>query len=114
MEEKQGVTMFEWKKEKSKGKIKNVADNIKKMVEDLHEKGFVHGDLRPNNIIIDESDAKELSFWIIDFDWAGVVNEARYPLFMNHKGITWPKGAEDGELIMTSHDLEMVSRLYSQ
>jgi hypothetical protein len=43
-------------------------------VSDLQREGFVHGDLRPPNIL-----CRGLDFWIVDFDWGGRVGNARYP-----------------------------------
>ena len=43
----------------------------------LHKAGFVHGDLRSNNICVVSGTVS-----IIDFAWAGIAGEAAYPVFM--------------------------------
>ncbi|CAG8797647.1 3844_t:CDS:2 [Gigaspora margarita] len=60
------------------------------MVEHLHNLEHVHGDLREGNILIHQFENN-------DFD-SGEVGLARYSHFMNHVGIQWPDGAEDGKL----------------
>lgn len=67
----------------------------------LHSKGFCHGDFRPSNIFVTSS--KTIN--IIDYDWAGEIGEAKYPLFMNRVSIEWPDTAEDGEKITEAHDV---------
>ena len=61
---------------------------------------YVHGDLRAQNLLY----SREHGFSIIDFDWSGEVNKARYPANMNHIDITWPAGAEPTRLITVDHD----------
>ena len=45
---------------------------------------------------------------LVDFDWAGVIGEVRYPMNVNNVDIKRPSGAHDNELIMPQHDMEMV------
>lgn len=66
----------------------------------LHSAGFVHGDLRNANVMVDESGR----VCIIDFDWSGEHGKIRYPSVM-HPKIQWPKGAEPNALIEPLHDL---------
>ena len=47
----------------------------------LHDKGFVHGDIRAFNTVFNEEDSEG---YLIDFDYGGRKNEARYP-----KGYRW-------------------------
>ena len=51
-----------------------------------HQDGFVHGDLRPPNIIITNNGPQ-----IIDFDWAGKIGIACYPVDINPE-VDWPEG----------------------
>ena len=81
-----------------------IADKLKK----FHQAGFVHGDIRDTNIMVSNSDEKD--FKIIDFDWAGRVNEARYPSFINRQ-IWRPSGAVDGQPILPAHDLAMLDHI---
>ncbi|KAI6014933.1 hypothetical protein EDC04DRAFT_2608919 [Pisolithus marmoratus] len=47
----------------------------------FHKAGFVHGDIRDTNIMVSKSDNTQ--FRIIDFDWAGIAGEVKYPAFLN-------------------------------
>ena len=48
--------------------------NMDDIVKAFHEHGFVHGDLRPPNSIVDEE-----KLLLIDFDWGGKEGEAKFP-----------------------------------
>jgi len=53
-------------------------------------------------------------FMLLDFDWAGPIGEARYPMNLNRsEGIWRPAGARDGTLILADHDIEMLQRIIS-
>ena len=49
-------------------------EELQELVQSFHDAGFVHGDLREPNILCDGDKLK-----LIDYDWGGVVGEARYP-----------------------------------
>ena len=57
---------------------------ILKDLEKLHNEGYVHGDMRKENLVFSETDDK--AAWIIDFDLAGKVG-SRYPSNYNHCNI---------------------------
>ena len=114
MEYVKGKTMYEWILDAKSESISKVVERITTEIKALHSLNYVHGDLRSNNIIIGEQITNELQFWIIDFDWAGIVYHTHYPLFMNHKDINWPVGAEDGKIITFEHDLIMAKRLLNK
>ena len=75
----------------------------------LHERGYVHGDIRRPNILIGADNAVKL----VDFDWAGKIREARYPphVNLNLDGLDRPDWVEGEKLITVEHDLEMVKLL---
>lgn len=75
----------------------------------LHDQNLCHGDFRHTNILVRDSG----KVCVLDYEWAGVVGQTRYPLYMNHEHITWPGGAADGELIMKDHDTYWVQQLAS-
>lgn len=50
---------------------------------------------------------------VLDFDWAGKVNEACYPYFLNNLDIAWPDGASDGLLITKEHDKYWMEEYFS-
>lgn len=60
---------------------------------ELHQRGFVHGDIRPTNIMVKKSG--ESGIMLLDFDWAGAIGEARYPMNVNMQDIQRPEGAVD-------------------
>jgi serine/threonine protein kinase len=51
---------------------------IREKVASLHQAGFVHGDIRTTNIMVKKSG--EEGILLIDFDWAGVIGDVRYPM----------------------------------
>ena len=68
-------------------------------------KNYVHGDLRlPNLIISDETE----DIMLLDFDWAGVADQVKYPDNLNIFDIKWPHGVCAGAKIMKKHDEEML------
>jgi len=87
------------------GKLGNMAGAVRKelekIVDCLQERGMVHADLRPKNIMakVDEQHRITISedepiLSVIDFDLAGMVDEACYPPFLNPQ-VPWPTGTED-------------------
>jgi serine/threonine protein kinase len=86
---------------------------VRRVVEELHTGGFVHGDVRDTNILIDrESIADDVKVHIIDFDWAGPVGTNNYPMGVNRRTIKRPDGAQDWKPITKEHDIEMISNLF--
>ena len=51
---------------------------LKMAVEVMHAKNFVHGDLRPQNILVVDNKVR-----LLDFDWAENEGTARYPKSQN-------------------------------
>ena len=49
------------------------------------------------------------SFLFIDFDWSGRNQEVVYPSFLNTTEVDRPEGADDGEPILSFHDVKMLS-----
>jgi serine/threonine protein kinase len=91
-----------------------VKSKIRDIVQKLHDNGFVHGDIRENNILVDPetlASKDDCAVHLIDFDWAGKDQEVRYLGRVNTLTVRRPNGVSDGELITKSHDMEMVSLL---
>ena len=87
---------------------------VSEVVQKLHDAGFVHGDIRPLNILVDcrtltSKDGIKIHF--IDFDWAGRQGEAVYPIRVNRVTVWRPEGASDGKPILVEHDMAMVNSL---
>lgn len=77
----------------------------------FHEAGFVHGDMRQQNIMFGSLPGQEAkSFFILDFDWAGKENQVRYPISINMDGnIKWPVGVCPRGIISSDHDTHWLS-----
>ncbi|KAJ8503372.1 hypothetical protein ONZ45_g10917 [Pleurotus djamor] len=78
---------------------------------------MVHGDLRPNNIMIKLGEDTDnmpvvsegvVQLRVVDFDWAGDVGRARYPPQRNEdiEGLKWP--GRPGNLIDAGDDVRVV------
>lgn len=77
-----------------KNKLKNALDS-------LHKEGFVHGDVRCGNIMYCH---RTQAIALVDFDWAGAIGKATYPLAMN-RDVPRVDGVRPGVLIEEQHDL---------
>ena len=99
----------------TKDQQEKIRQKVEKTLQVLHDAGFVHGDVRSTNILIDleslDSDDVEIHF--VDFDWAGRIGEAKYPNDINRITVKRPEGAEGGKLITVEHDKTMVSYLFN-
>ena len=88
--------------------LPSVAESLRNAVRTLHDKDFVFGDLREPNVLV----TKEGRVQLIDFDWCGRVEEARYPYDIvmtgNHG---WHADVQPGGLIAKEHDAHMFKRL---
>jgi hypothetical protein len=85
---------------------------VSEAVQKLHDAGFVHGDIRPPNVLVDcrvptSKDGIKIHF--IDFDWAGRQGEAVYPMRVNTVTVWRPEGASDGKPILVEHGMAIVN-----
>jgi len=83
---------------------------VRESVTKLHQAGFVHGDIRNTNIMVKKNGSPGIM--LVDFDWAGVIGDVRYPMNVNDVDIKRPYGACDNELIMAQHDMLMVDFMF--
>eukprot|EP00727_Mastigamoeba_balamuthi_P012342 m51a1_g7730 hypothetical protein (612) ;mRNA; f:159789-161883 len=88
-------------------------ESLVKAVQLLHKSGFVHGDLRPPNVLGRRNSEGMVDAIVVDFDWAGRDGAALYPPFMNHELISWADGVSDSQPMKREHDEVMVRRLVS-
>ena len=88
-------------------KHEKVFASLTNIVNTMHAHGYIHGDLREENIMVDEDD---LSVFLIDFDWSGKEGIARYPLQLNPQ-IKWEPSVKPNGLILKSHDLHLLRLL---
>ncbi|KAL5468668.1 hypothetical protein EMCRGX_G029768 [Ephydatia muelleri] len=80
---------------------------VRAAIKILHENGYVHGDLRLSNMFSCTNTESRIA--VIDYDWAGKANEAKYPLWMN-PACNWPQGASCGGIITVDHDNYWIDR----
>jgi len=77
-------------------------------LEELHEKGFVHGDIRSFNTVFGES---EDDGWLIDFDFGGRAGETVYPKGYRMALEDGHRLGESEEEIRKWHDWHALMRL---
>ena len=100
----------------SKAEQEKVAYKVRFIVQLLHNRGFVHGNIRDSKILVNgaslESDNVEVH--LIGFNWAGCCGEVKFPVGMGHGTLRRPEGVEarGGEVITEQHDNKMVSYLF--
>lgn len=84
-----------------------VIKNAKELCNKMHKLGYVHGDLRTPNILVNNKSGR---VWLVDFDHAGKYQETKYPLFLN-PDIKWPDNAKAGALVEPEHDMYWIEQL---
>jgi serine/threonine protein kinase len=91
--------------------VADVRNAVKESLAHLHQAGFVHGDIRPPNIVVVDGEGPVgPRTRIIDFDWAGLVGEAVYPL--NISDVFYQVlQVQELDRITAEHDLKMADRL---
>ena len=85
-------------------------DRVMSAVQRMHDAGFVHGDLRDINILVDVT-ADNDDVKIVDWDWAGHWGSVKYPISIN---LEVPRAAavKGGVTIDMAHDLETVHLIF--
>jgi serine/threonine protein kinase len=80
-------------------------------LQDLHEKGFCHGDIRASNIVFGESRSM-----LIDFDFGGKEKEKKYPEGFNRNIYDGKrhKNAKAGEKLRKEHDWYAMAAVMKQ
>lgn len=76
-----------------------VKQSLMQVLELMETNSYVHGDLRPQNIIV-----RENKVYVIDFDWAGNEGEATYPPTLNVSENDWAQGVMPEGQIKKEHD----------
>jgi len=93
--------------------LKPLEEAVTALIDDLHNEGYVHGDLRDVNLFVrHDAQDKTKDFMLIDFDWAGEVHKTCYPRLVNREMVRRPSGTQDGMAILKDHDLEMLHFLF--
>jgi serine/threonine protein kinase len=93
---------------KTKTLTTEVKSELRRALRLLHDNGLVFGDLRPPNVMITKKTVK-----LIDFDWAGVAEQVRYPHLLS-PAVAWPKDVKALDPIKMNHDLEMLDKLFAR
>ncbi|CAG8838437.1 38653_t:CDS:2, partial [Gigaspora margarita] len=83
---------------------------VKNAVKLFHDSGYVHGDLRDENIMAKYKNG-EIDIKFVDFDWAGREGEAKYPESLNPT-INWHLDVGWHKLIKREHDNHLVDNIY--
>lgn len=82
----------------------------------LHQNGFVHGDIRDSNILVDSGSlaSDNVKLHLIDFDWAGRAEQVKYPMGVNTVSVQRPAEVKYNALITKEHDIQMVKNLFGK
>ncbi|KAI0291519.1 hypothetical protein B0F90DRAFT_1956242 [Multifurca ochricompacta] len=85
--------------------------DVKAAISILHDANLVFGDMRRPNILVKEEKDRSRAL-LIDFEWVGEADQARYPPLLNDSGeIEWAEGVRPHELMRKQHDLDMIDLL---
>ena len=114
MEYIEGKTLHECNSTLKDSQKDAIKVKLKAAVQRMKNKNYVHGDLRLPNIMIKDSevDSEFPTPIILDFDWAGIDGEVKYPVNLNNV-VDWPDTAKSGLPILNSHDMYMVENLFT-
>ena len=92
-----------------------VFEDVQSAIKLLHSEGLVFGDLRlPNIVCVSRASASasgentRMGAMLVDFDWVGKADEARYPAVLNDDLGCWAAGVERGGIMRKEHDLYML------
>ncbi|KAL0224621.1 hypothetical protein RCL1_002533 [Eukaryota sp. TZLM3-RCL] len=84
-----------------------VSKQTRVALEILHGSNFVHADYRPTNWFWNGNTDH---FLVIDFEFSGIHEQDRYPLFINVNNVTFHKDVGPLELLSKSHDLDLLEK----
>ena len=83
-------------------------NELKEVLQVLSSANFVHGDLRPQNILV----TGDQHVCVIDFDWAGLAGEAHYPSDINlDPSCGWHQDVAPCGLINVEHDTFQIEKM---
>ncbi|KAG9042304.1 hypothetical protein FS837_011030 [Tulasnella sp. UAMH 9824] len=91
-----------------------IGNTLSRVLAVMEEAAAVHGDLRPNNLMLEvdcdyipvsSGEEQGVNLKVVDFDWAGESGYVYYPLHRN-EDITWPEAP--GMPIIVGHDRALV------
>ena len=89
-------------------------ENLERRVTDaaqrMHRAGFMHGDLRDTNILVDVT-SNNNGVRIVDWDWAGRSGDVKYPTSINFQ-VPRAAAARGNVDIVQAHDMETVHLIF--
>ncbi|KAF9260227.1 hypothetical protein L218DRAFT_962843 [Marasmius fiardii PR-910] len=89
-------------------------DEVRRAMNEFHELGYVHGDMRESNVFLRQSQSEGGDRWecqLLDMDWAGRAGEAKYPAGVYHTVAVWrPGNYLDQQEITVQHDRDTLER----
>ena len=87
---------------------KPVKEALKYALDTMHKEDYVHGDVRPQNILV----VNDSRVCLLDFDWAGKKDTVRYPVALNmSRSSVWHPDVKPGGLITKEHDLYQLEQI---
>lgn len=94
-------------------KMPHLIQQAKQLLDDAHAVSVsglpaVHGDARPENIMVHVLEQEVLQLKLIDMDWAGAAGRVVYPVLLNTKNIAWPEGVGPGKVLEQKHDRDLL------
>ncbi|KAL0227545.1 hypothetical protein RCL1_003689 [Eukaryota sp. TZLM3-RCL] len=86
-----------------------ITEQLQQLKKILFESGYVHGDVRSPNIIVNTISKK---IYLLDFDWGVPVESpvALYPSDLN-ENITWPEGVQRWSKMTREHDQKNIDTM---
>ncbi|KAF9262767.1 hypothetical protein L218DRAFT_1077693 [Marasmius fiardii PR-910] len=85
--------------------------NIKSALEVLHQNNIVFGDVRLQNVMVEEKAGGGLRGYLVDFDGCGTHEEARYPVFLAHILLFQEAGMKPNGIMKKEHDIKLLAEL---
>jgi hypothetical protein len=98
------ISLEEYARQHDQDVLPRINGQMDRIFEAMEKEELVHGDFRPNNIMVREGKLG-LEMKLVDFDWAGTSGEVNYP-FRRNENISWPAAA--GEPIVIGHDRQLL------
>lgn len=79
--------------------------DLTRLMEEFHEQGLVHGDLRDANFIVPT--ARPNKIMLIDFDWGGEAGKVHFPTWLLNEELM--NGRMESLVITKEHDIRVLT-----
>ncbi|KAF9265045.1 hypothetical protein L218DRAFT_1076036 [Marasmius fiardii PR-910] len=90
---------------------RSVYYDIQKALEILHQRKIVFGDVRLQNVMVQEEQGGRVGGRLVDFDNCDLEGEARYPVFLSRIAVYRDAGMEPYGKMLTKHDKFLLAKL---